>query len=208
MADNPVSSRSGAIAIDTETGVMSRWFIVNFMWVAVIFASYQQGWFHYIFAKDETYISHFLALAGLIMVLISTRKAFVISRLLKNPLQATEEYKKRVADRSRQKRDETKGLLANELMGYINSIEFIGTMALTIGVVGTVIGLIIGFQSIDPSALANIENVAPAVSKILTGLSIAFHTTLVGSFVYIWLRTNHYMLVQASTNLYNKILGG
>jgi hypothetical protein len=46
------------------------------------------------------------------------------------------------------------------------------------------------------------------VAQLLVGLSVAFHTTLVGGLVYLWLRINHFMLVQGQAKLYSLVLEG
>ena len=101
-----------------------------------------------------------------------------------------------------------KEIMRNELVGYTAFIEFSATIALAIGVLGTVIGLILGFANVDPTLLSNVANAGPTVAEVLKGLSVAFHTTLVGGVANLWLRTNHFMLEQASVRVYNSAIAG
>ena len=73
---------------------------------------------------------------------------------------------------------------------------------------GTVIGLILGFQNVDPVMISNVENAGATVANLLVGLSVAFHTTLVGGIANLWLRTNHFILVQGQSRLYSNVLEG
>ena len=112
----------------------------------------------------------------------------------------------RLAFRDKIKSPHAPEVLKTELMGYISFIEFLATTALAGGILGTVIGLIVGFQNVDPSLLSSVENAGATVAEVLKGLSVAFHTTLVGGIANLWLRTNHFMLTQASARIYSTTL--
>ena len=104
--------------------------------------------------------------------------------------------------------DFDKEVLKTELIGYISFIEYFATTALAVGVLGTVIGLIIGFQNVDAASISSVENAGATVADVLKGLSVAFHTTLVGGIANLWIRTNHFMLSQASAKIYSTTLEG
>jgi hypothetical protein len=194
--------------INQSGGILARMSITNILWLFLLGASWQQGWLQYLFEKDITFISHGIALATFFVVLVSLWKGLRIGRLLQNPATSKLAYVEAVGRVGIERRADIREALKTELMSYVAFIEYFATTALAVGVIGTVIGLILGFQSVDPMALSNVENAGATVTEVLKGLSVAFHTTLVGGIANLWLRTNHFMLMQAQARLYSEVMEG
>lgn len=196
------------MVINQSGGILARLSITNILWLALLGASWQQGWLQYLFEKDFTHISHGIALATFFVVLVSLWKGLKLGRLLAVP----ESFKNTYADAIRrvgvERRADLRDALKVELVSYVAFIEYFATTALAIGVLGTVIGLILGFQNVDPMALSNVENAGATVAEVLKGLSVAFHTTLVGGIANLWLRTNHFILSQANSRLFTSVMEG
>ena len=192
--------------INQPDGIMTRLSITNILWLALLGATWQQGWLQYIFEKDISYISHGIAILSAMVIVLSIWKGFRLSKMLSKPTELKHAYSvKREALHNRIA--DVKEIMESELVGYISFIQYFATTALAIGVLGTVIGLIIGFANVDPSLLSNVENAGATVANVLKGLSVAFHTTLVGGVANLWLRTNYYMLEQASAKVYATAIG-
>ena len=196
------------MVINQSGGILARMSITNILWLFLLGASWQQGWLQYLFEKDITFISHGIALATFFVVLVSLWKGLKLGRLLSVP----ESFKKTYADAIRrvgvERRADLRDALKVELVSYVAFIEYFATTALAVGVLGTVIGLILGFQNVDPMSLSNVENAGATVAEVLKGLSVAFHTTLVGGIANLWLRTNHFMLSQANSRLFTSVMEG
>lgn len=196
------------MVINQSGGILARMSITNILWLFLLGASWQQGWLQYLFEKDITFISHGIALATFFVVLVSLWKGLKLGRLLSVP----ESFKGVYADAIRkvgpERRADLRDALKVELVSYVAFIEYFATTALAIGVLGTVIGLILGFQNVDPMSLSNVENAGATVAEVLKGLSVAFHTTLVGGIANLWLRTNHFMLSQANSRLFVSVMEG
>ena len=189
-------------------GILAKWSITNFFWIALLAGCWHQGWLSYIFEKDVTFISHGIAIGGILVLILSCWKTFQVSRRLRNWEAMRQDYLDRVDKLGEEARSDIREALKTNLMSYVSFIEYFATSALAVGVLGTVVGLVMGFATLDPAHVANIENAGPAVAQLLKGMSVAFHTTLVGGIINLWLRTNHFLLIQAQSNLFSKIMGG
>lgn len=194
--------------IDTSGGILARLSITNLLWLALLGASWHQGWLQYVFSKDVTFISHGIAFASALVIVLSFWKGLQISKLLKKPQAMIQSYAKAIGKGGPERRSDVRDALKTELMSYVAFIEFFATSALAIGVLGTVIGLILGFANVDPSSIANVSNAGATVAELLVGLSVAFHTTLVGGIANLWLRTNHFFLMQANAKVYSTVMEG
>jgi len=194
--------------INQTDGILARLSITNILWIALLGACWQQGWLQYIFNQDISFISHGIAVFSLMVVTLSFWKGFVLSVLLGNPSDLRDRYIDKMDSVGKDRRDGIKEIVKTELVSYISFIEYFATTALAVGVLGTVIGLILGFQNVDAASISNVENAGATVADVLKGLSVAFHTTLVGGIANLWIRTNHFMLSQASAKIYTKTLGG
>jgi hypothetical protein len=188
--------------ISQTDGILARLSITNILWIALLGASWKQGWLQYIFEKDLSFISHGIAVFSVMVICLSLWKGFKLANILKLPPLARVQYTEVL------KGTHAKEVLKTELIGYISFIEYFAVTALAVGVLGTVIGLIMGFANVDASSLANVENAGATVADVLQGLSVAFHTTLVGGIANLWIRTNHFMLSQASAKIYSTTLEG
>ncbi len=193
---------------ESSDDILAKWSITNLFWVALIAACWHQGWLSYIFEKDVTFISHGIAVGGIIVLILSFWKAIVVSSQLKNHAVLRSSYLERIGHFGECARADIREALKTNLMSYVSFIEYFATTALAVGVLGTVVGLVMGFSTLNPSDVANIENAGPAVAQLLKGMSVAFHTTLVGGIINLWLRTNHYLLIQGQANLFSRIMGG
>lgn len=187
---------------------LSKWAVVNALWLALLGACWHQGWLQYVFDKDVTYISHGIGIASLLVLILCFWKQLRLSRLMSRSELLIQAYAERVLKAGADRRAEVREALRNELMSYGAVIEYFATFALAVGVLGTVVGLVMGFSTLNPADVANPDNAGPAVAQLLRGLSVAFHTTLVGGIANLWLRTNHFLLMQSSVSLYNKVLEG
>ena len=63
-----------------------------------------------------------------------------------------------------------------------------------------------GMSGIDANAVADIGAIAPMVSTLIQGMSVALYTTLVGSVFHVWLLVNYQVLATGTVNLANTII--
>ncbi len=71
---------------------------------------------------------------------------------------------------------------------------------------GTVIGFIIALSAVDPDSSIAVDNIAPMVTTLIHGMSIALYTTLLGSVLHLWLMVNYRMLATGTMHLFNALV--
>ena len=75
-----------------------------------------------------------------------------------------------------------------------------------IGLIGTVVGFIIALSGVDPSIVSDVNAIGPMVSTLITGMSVALYTTLVGAVFSLWLSLNYHFLAKGMIALVASIL--
>lgn len=80
-------------------------------------------------------------------------------------------------------------------------IPTIANAMIMLGIVGTVIGLIIALQGINPSTISDANAIANVLGNLLHGISIKLSTTLFGILGNLWLMCNHYFLTTEVQNI-------
>ena len=93
-----------------------------------------------------------------------------------------------------------------ELSQRITVVRHLGGSLVFLGLIGTVIGFIIALSGVDPTKVADAENIAPMVSALIGGMSTALVTTLVGSVLNLWIMANYQMLTTGTARLINAIV--
>lgn len=192
-----------------RNGLIYRWVLVNFLLTAIISViEIQNGWLSELLELDTYYISHAIIAAFLVFTTMSGVKAFRINKMIKNVPGLVAGYNKKLAEKGENSRSDLRESLKTDLMSYI-AILSIGFRSLVYaGLVGTVIGLIVATAAIDPTAVADPSSAGPVVAQVISGYSIALHTTLVGAISGLWLEVNYYMFVIANSHVFSKVLRG
>ena len=73
-------------------------------------------------------------------------------------------------------------------------------------ITGAVIGFIIALGGVDADSVANVDAIAPMVSTLIEGMSVALFTTLVGAVFHVWLTMCYQILATGTVNLANAII--
>lgn len=77
--------------------------------------------------------------------------------------------------------DSGRSVLRLRLSQRIATVRHVASSLVFIGLIGTVIGFIIALSGVDPTRAADADNVADMVSTLISGMSVALNTTLVGA---------------------------
>jgi SAM-dependent methyltransferase len=83
----------------------------------------------------------------------------------------------------------------------IAPIRHIANSLVFLGLIGTVIGFIIALSGVRPEVASDVSAIGPMVSTLISGMSVALHTTLVGSLLHLWLMVNVRLLEGEATKL-------
>ncbi len=93
------------------------------------------------------------------------------------------------------------GTLRLKLSNRIANIRHIANLLVFLGLIGTVIGFIMALSGVDPAATTDVDNVAPMVSTLVSGMAVALYTTLVGAVLYVWLTIGYRILTTGTVHL-------
>jgi biopolymer transport protein ExbB/TolQ len=174
---------------------------------------WMEGWVTQIVKQDITNIS--LVIAGLFFIgwVICTYKIVRCSREL-NAVTAPGEHGPSRAqwytDLVRQASDEAHTAIAeclrSRLYSRISVVRSIANNLILLGLIGTVIGFIISLSGVNAESVGDVASVAPMVSTLIQGMSVALYTTLVGAVLHVWLTMCYQVLATGTVNLVNAII--
>jgi biopolymer transport protein ExbB/TolQ len=93
-----------------------------------------------------------------------------------------------------------------EYANQIGSVRFLANALVFLGLIGTVIGFIIGLSGIDAAATSDVDKIAPMITELINGMSVALYTTLLGAVLNIWLNVNLRILSDGAVRLLRLLL--
>ncbi|MFT5507197.1 MAG: hypothetical protein ACI89J_000261 [Hyphomicrobiaceae bacterium] len=93
-----------------------------------------------------------------------------------------------------------------EMGNQIGAIRYIANALVFLGLIGTVIGFIIGLSGIDAAATTDVDKIAPMITELINGMSIALYTTLLGAVLNIWLNVNLRIVTDGSVQLLSMLV--
>jgi biopolymer transport protein ExbB/TolQ len=88
-----------------------------------------------------------------------------------------------------------------KLAARIAPVKHIANSLVLLGLIGTVIGFIVALSGVEPDAAADVGAIGPMVSTLISGMSVALYTTLVGSLLNVWLMVNVRLLEGGTVKL-------
>ena len=88
----------------------------------------------------------------------------------------------------------------------ISIVRQIANILVFLGLIGTVIGFIIALSGIDAKSAADTSNIAGMIGTLISGMSVALYTTLLGAVLNLWLTVNYRMLATGTVNLLGAIV--
>jgi hypothetical protein len=188
--------------------LFARFALVNIVAAALLVAAYLQGWL------DGILAAHLVELSGLICLVFAYGLALCgfrvwrISRDL-NMLKAGDvdpdsqvgRYLLDAGSVSTESRALRADALRLTLTDRIVSVRHLSNGLIFLGLVGTVIGFIVALSGVDPAKASQVENITAMVATLVSGMSVALYTTLVGAVFYIWLAINYRLLVSGTVDL-------
>ncbi len=185
-----------------------RFCLVNIVATALMAAAYFQGWL------DGVLGAHLVELSAVIVMVFLYGLVLCGSRIWRHgvdlngvaagtPDAGTRvgRYLSHASGANADSRSIHAGALRLKLTDRIVGVRHVANSLIFLGLIGTVIGFIIALSGVDPAAASEVENVQAMVATLISGMSVAMYTTLVGAVLYVWLIVNHRILVTGTVDL-------
>jgi len=190
-----------------------RFILVNIIATGIAVAIYLQGWLDGALHGETFWLSLVIILVFLIGLFLCGQKIWRTSFELNQvrmeqpaPQGRAEKYLSAIIGHSAESRSTSANLLRLRMTNFISLIQHFANTLVFLGLVGTVIGFIVALAGVDPQTSINVDTVAPMITTLVQGMSIALYTTLIGSVLHIWLMINHRILATGTMHLFNTIV--
>ncbi len=190
-----------------------RFALVNLVAVGMLGAIYLQGWLDGALLDYTLWLS--LGIFGVFLfgMILCGAKIWRVSRELNDvkvgtpkPASTASRYFGTIQGRAAESRSISANTLRLKLGDHIGIVSYIANTLVFLGLVGTVIGFIVALSGVDPQATTSVDKVAPMVTTLIHGMSIALYTTLIGSVLHVWLMMNHRILASGTLHLFDAIV--
>ncbi len=190
-----------------------RFILVNMVATALVAAAYIQGWMDGIFVPITMEISLGIFAVFLFGLCTCGARVWRTSVELNDirggaPRDGTRaaKYLNTVYGGGPESRSLGASALRLKLSNGVAVVRQVANGLVFLGLIGTVIGFIIALSGVDPKAATEVDSVANMVATLISGMSVALYTTLVGAVLYVWLTINHRILTSGSVNLIGAII--
>lgn len=185
-----------------------RFMLLNLVALALLGAAYVQGLVDMVVTADRTYLSVVIFFVFVVGLGLCARKVWQTSRELNRVRESDTFARSSIVqdlERLRQRDAESRGNLVAalrlRLSHRIAIVRHIANSLVLLGLVGTVLGFIIALSGVDPQHASDVRAITPMVSTLVSGMSTALYTTLVGAILNIWLMANHHLLAGGTVKL-------
>ncbi len=198
---------------ETPHLVVLRFALFNVVAAGLAFAIYLQGWLDAAFRDFTLWLS--LAIIGVFLFGLALcaervwRTSMELADLAAGAPRPDSRARALAATFERgllEDRPVAVQLLRLRMSGHIAIVLHTANSLVFLGLVGTVIGFIVALSGVDPQLAGQVDNVGPMVSTLLSGMSIALYTTLIGALLHLWLVVNYRLLASATLRLFGAIV--
>jgi hypothetical protein len=177
--------------------LLLRFVLANSLALALVGAAAGQGWISALLAAEGSGYSLAIVAVFAVGLFWSARRVLQVSQAL-NEVKAvaagaggsTPAYLRLIEGRDSQSRALLASGLKLKLAARIAPIRHLANSLVLLGLTGTVIGFIVALSGVRPDAVSQVEAIGPMVATLISGMSIALYTTLVGSLLHLWLMVN------------------
>lgn len=183
-----------------------RFVLINVVAAALLVGIYLQGWLEAVIGGDLIELSAVIAAVFVYGFLYCALRVGQTSGELDDVRGGDPEDRSPAGaylDKARytHDRESLRSVLRMRLGRRIATVRHIANSLVFLGLIGTVIGFIIALSGVDPTRAADADNVADMVATLISGMSVALNTTLVGAVLYVWLIVNYRLLASGTVDL-------
>jgi MotA/TolQ/ExbB proton channel family len=188
--------------------LLLRFALVNIVALGLVGAAWMQGWLDG-FTEPRTWIISLAIFMVFIWgLLLAGYRVFQINQTV-TALDVSEHGKgtsydgafTRLQISNADERALQMNLTRMEMGNQIGAIRYVANSLVFLGLIGTVIGFIIGLSGIDAAATKDVDKIAPMITELINGMSVALYTTLLGAVLNIWLNVNLRIVTDGSVKL-------
>ena len=193
--------------------LLMRFGLINAVGFALVIAAYFQGWLDGLFAEN-------VWIAALIIITVFLYGLGLCALKIWQTTSALDDVKSgqfgagsRVHDYletadflDQDNRMIQINLLRMRLTHKISIVRQVANILVFLGLIGTVIGFIVALSGIDAKSAADKSNIAGMIGRLISGMSVALYTTLLGAMLNLWLTINYRMLATGTVNLLGAIV--
>jgi MotA/TolQ/ExbB proton channel family len=188
--------------------LLLRFILANVVALALLGAAAGQGWIGVLLAADQGGLCRAIFAVFVVGLVWSTQRAAQLSQGLNQlerfaslPGAAAPAYLEAIAGRAADSRAILASSLRLKLASRISPIRHLANSLVLLGLIGTVVGFIIALSGVRPEVVADVGAIGPMVSTLVSGMSVALYTTLVGSLLNVWLMVNVRLLEGGTVKL-------
>ncbi|MBT6095136.1 MAG: hypothetical protein HOH04_09650 [Rhodospirillaceae bacterium] len=187
--------------------LLVRFGLLNLVAASFLLAAYLQGWLNPILRADLVELSGAIAalfVYGFANCALAVWQTSCELNDLGDGTPATGSHAARYLGSlpaGEGKNEVTAGVLRLRLTNRISGVRQVANSLVFLGLIGTVIGFIIALSGVDAEAASDAERVGAIISNLISGMSVALNTTLVGAVLYVWLIVNHRVLATGTVDL-------
>jgi hypothetical protein len=188
--------------------LLLRFILANVIALALVGAAAGQGWIATLLAADQGGLCRAIVAVFLVGLAWSAQRVLQISRSLnelerfaKVPGAPAPAYLEAVAGGAADSRAILASTLRLKLASRIAPVRHIANSLVLLGLIGTVVGFIIALSGVRPEVVSDVGAIGPMVSTLISGMSVALYTTLVGSLLNVWLMVNVRLLEGGTVKL-------
>lgn len=193
--------------------LLFRFAVVNLAGLALLAAAYLEGWIESVLVADATRLSLvifalFVAGFGLCAAKVWRTSGELNHAWSPRPPAASRiaRYLAEIEGRDADSRAISASVLRLKLFSRIGAVRHAANSLVILGLIGTVVGFIIALSGVRPDDAGDPSAIAPMVSTLIEGMSVALYTTLVGATLNVWLMVNYQVLATGTVNLLTTIV--
>lgn len=193
--------------------LLLRFGLINALALALLAVVWLQGWVDLVLAGDSTGLVLVIAAVFVAGLVLCGRRVWQTSLELNQVRQSDRRHASRVASylesiegQEGDSRAIVAAALRLKLAARIAPVRHSANSLVFLGLIGTVIGFIIALSGVDARAAADVSAVGTMVSTLISGMSVALYTTLVGAVLNIWLMANYRLLESGTVRLITAIV--
>jgi hypothetical protein len=187
--------------------LLLRFLLVNLIALGLLGGAVAGGWVGQLLAADDAGYLRLIAAVFVVGLVLATQRAVQLSRSLDDlgrfaAVQgAPPSTLRQMQGRDAASRSLLVAALRLRLGGQIAPIRHLVNSLVLLGLIGTVIGFVVALSGVRPEAAADVDAITPRVATLVEGMSIALHTTLVGSLLHLWLMVDVRVLESGAVRL-------